>query len=206
MIKIVITLALFICSLASGQTQYEQGMSNALELWHQGKISESTALFERIATVEKDNWLPNYYIALMNSTSAIGMKDKEKMEAMVDKAQNALDVELIKSPDNPELLVLQALINTVWVVFDPMTNGAKLSPKTMELYEKALTIAPNNPRVILSKAEFEIGAAAFWGADSKPMCDEIKRSIPLFENQKLETQFSPKWGRERADILLKNCK
>jgi tetratricopeptide (TPR) repeat protein len=206
MIKIIITLALFICSLASGQTQYEQGMFKALGLWNEGKIEESTALFERIAAVEKNNWLPNYYIALMNSTSAIGMKDIEKMTAMVNKAQNVLDIELIKTPDNPELLIVQGLINTVWIVFDPMTNGQKLSPKTMELYEKALAIAPNNPRVILSKAEFEIGAAAFWGSDTKPMCDELKRSIPLFENQKLETQFSPKWGRERVDVLLKNCK
>jgi len=206
MIKLITTIAIFICSLASAQTQYEQGMSKALGLWNEGKIEESTALFERIAAAEKDNWLPNYYIALMNSTSAIGMKDIEKMTAMVNKAQNALDIELIKTPDNPELLIVQGLINTVWIVYDPMTNGQKLSPKTMELYEKALAIAPDNPRAILEKAEFEIGGAAFWGTDTKPMCDELKRSIPLFENEKLETKFSPKWGRERVDALLKNCK
>lgn len=206
MIKLIATLALFICSLASAQTQYEQGMTKALGLWKEGKIEESTALFERIATVEKDNWLPNYYIALINSTSAIGMQDKEKMTVMVDKATKAMDIELGKTPNNPELLVVQALINTVWLVNDPMANGQKLSPIIMELYEKALAIAPENPRVILSKAEFEIGGAAFWGADTKPMCDEVKRSIALFENQKLETPFSPKWGRERVDILLKNCK
>lgn len=213
--KIIITLALFIGSIASGQTltnasepskQYEQGMTKALGLWNEGKIEESTALFERIAAVEKDNWLPNYYIALMNSTSAIGMSDKEKMTAMVDRAQKALDVELIKAPNNPELLIVQGLIHTVWLVNDPMTNGQKLSPIIMELYEKALAIAPENPRAILEKAEFEIGAAAFWGNDTKPMCDELRRSIPLFENQKLETPFSPKWGLERVDVLLKNCK
>jgi hypothetical protein len=38
------------------------------------------------------------------------------------------------------------------------------------------------------------------------MCDEIRRSIKLFENEKLATPFSPKWGRERVDELLKNCK
>lgn len=206
MIKIITSIALFICSLASAQTQYEQGMSKALGLWNEGKIEESTALFERIASVEKDNWLPNYYIALMNSTGAIGIKDKEKMAAMTTKAQAALDVELLKTPDNSELLVVQALIHTVYLVNDPVTNGQKLSPIIMELYEKAQVIAPENPRVILSKAEFEIGAAAFWGTDTKPMCDAVRRSIPLFENEKLATRFSPKWGRERVDVLLKNCK
>ncbi|TDD98620.1 hypothetical protein [Flavobacterium cellulosilyticum] len=206
MIKLVTILALFICSLVSAQTQYEQGMTKALGLWNEGKVSESTALFERIALVEKDNWLPNYYIALMNSTAAFGVKDKDKMMAMIDKAQTALDVETLKNPNNPELMVVQALINTVWIVFDPMTNGQKYSPKTMELYQKALAIAPENPRVIASKAEFEIGAAAFWGKDTKLMCNEIKRAIPLFENEKLETPFSPKWGLDRAQELLKNCK
>lgn len=161
MLKIATTIALFICSILTAQTQYEQGMSKALGLWQEGKVTESTALFERIASAEKNNWLPNYYIALMNSTSAIGMQDKEKMTAMANKAQSALDIEVIKTPDNPELLIVQALIHTVWLVSDPMTNGQKLSPKIMELYEKASKIAPENPRVILSKAEFEIGGAAF---------------------------------------------
>lgn len=206
MIKVALTVGLFICSLASAQTQYEQGMGKALGLWGEGKTTESTALFERIAAAEKNNWLPNYYIALENSTAAIGMKDKEKLVAMIDKAQTALNIELDKTPNNPELLVVQALINTAWIVFDPMTNGQKLSPKTMELYEKALAIAPENPRVVLAKAEFEIGAASFWGTDTKTMCDEVKRSLLLFEKQKLETPFSPKWGKERAVELLKNCK
>lgn len=206
MIKLVTTLALFICGLVSAQTQYEQGMSKALGLWKEGNVTESTALFERIASVEKDNWLPNYYIALMNASAAFGVKDKEKMVAMIDKAQTALDIEMVKNPNNPELLVIQAMINTVWIVFDPMTNGQKYSPKTMEVYAKALAIAPENPRVIASKAEFEIGAAAFWGKDTKPMCEEIKRAIPLFENEKPATPFSPKWGLERAQEALKNCK
>ncbi len=206
MTRLITSIALFICSLLSAQTQYEQGMGKALGLWGEGKIPESTALFERIASVEKNNWLPNYYIALMNSTAAIGMQDKEKMTAMATKAQTALDVELLKTPDNPELLIIQALIHTVYLVSDPVTNGQKLSPKIMELYEKALKIAPENPRAILSKAEFEIGSAAFWGTNTKPMCDEIRRSIPLFENEKPATPFSPKWGKERVDVLLKSCK
>jgi hypothetical protein len=204
MIKIATIIAVFICSLASAQTQYDQGMSKALGLWKEGKVTESTALFERIASAEKDNWLPNYYIALMNASAAFG--DKENRIALIDKAQAALDIEMVKNSNNPELLVIQAMINTVWIVSDPMVNGQKYSPKTMALYGKALAIAPENPRVIASKAEFEIGAAAFWGKDTKPMCDEIKRAIPLFENERPVIPFSPKWGLERAQESLKSCK
>ena len=80
-------------------------------------------MFERIAAAEKTSWLPNYYVALVNTTTAFGTKDKEQISLLLDKAQNALDVELIKAPNNPELLVMQAMIHTAWIAFVPMTNG-----------------------------------------------------------------------------------
>ena len=60
---------------------------------------------------------------------------------------NALDVELVREPDNPELLVMQAMIHTGWIASDPMTYGMTLSSKVMELYTKAQVVAPQNPRV-----------------------------------------------------------
>jgi hypothetical protein len=34
---------------------------------------------------------------------------------------------------------MQAMINTAWISFDPMTNGQKLSGTTMGLYGKSST-------------------------------------------------------------------
>lgn len=206
MTKIIIAIALFISSLVSAQGQFEQGMGKAFQLWGEGKNTEASAMFERIAAAEQTSWLPNYYVALVNTTSAFQTKDKEQVDLLLTKAQNALDIELIKNPNNPELLVVQAMIQTAWIAFDPMTNGQKLSGTVMELYAKAQAIAPENPRVILCKADFEIGAAQFWKTDTKPMCAQIEKAIGLFATFKPETPFSPKWGLERAEAALKNCK
>lgn len=206
MTKIIIAIVFFITSLVSAQGQFEQGMGKAFQLWGEGKNTEASAMFERISAAEKTSWLPNYYVALVNTTTAFGTKDKEQISLLLDKAQNALDVELIKTPNNPELLVMQAMIHTAWIVYDPMTNGQKLSGTVMELYGKAEAIAPENPRVIIGKAEFEIGGAKFWGKDTKPMCAQIEKAIGLFATFKPETPFSPKWGLERAQEALKNCK
>lgn len=205
MIKVVTATALFICSLLAAQGQYEQGMGKAFQLWGEGKNTEAAALFERIAAVEKNNWLPNYYVALVNTTTAFRTKGKDEVTALLTKAQNALDVELIKNENNPELLVLQAMIHTAWIAYDPMTNGQKLSGKVMELYCKAQAIAPENPRVVFCKAEFEIGGAKFWGTDTTPMCAQIDKAIGLFATFKPETAFSPKWGLDRAQEAQKNC-
>lgn len=205
MTKIIIAIAFFISSLVSAQGQFEQGMGKAFQLWGEGKNTEASAMFERIAAAEKTSWLPNYYVALINTTKAFGTKDKEQIDLLLTKSQNALDVELIKNPNNAELLVMQALIHTAWIVFDPMTNGQKLSGKIMELYSQAEALAPDNPRVVYGKAEFEIGGAKFWGKDTKPMCAQIDKAIGLFATFKPETPFSPKWGLERALEVQKGC-
>lgn len=203
---IITSIAFFICSLLSAQTQYEQGMGKAMQLWGEGKSDEASALFERIASAEKTNWLPSYYVAMVNTTEAFDPKNKEKVGALTAKAQDAIDNATAISPNNPEIMVIQAMLYTAILVQDPMTNGQKYSGLAMEQYNKALIIDPNNPRVIFSKAEFEIGGAKYWGTDIKPMCAAIAKSIELFAKFKPETSFSPKWGLDRAQEALKNCK
>lgn len=199
-------IAFIITNLVLAQGQFEQGMGKAFGLWGEGKSAEASAMFERIASAEKSNWLPNYYVALVNTTDAFDPKNKANIPALLDKAQKALDEAATISLDNPEIMVLQALIYTAWLVQDPMANGMKYSALTMKEYEKALAIAPNNPRAVFGKAEFEIGGAKYWGTDTKPMCEQIARSIELFANFKPESEFHPKWGLDRAQETLKTCK
>jgi hypothetical protein len=206
MTKIITAIALFVCSLLSAQGQFEQGMGKAFGLWKEGKNTEASDLFERIAGAEKTSWLPNYYVALVNTTTAFRTKDSNQMNLLLTKAQNSLDIEMAKNPNNPELLVMQAMVHTAWIAFDPMTNGQKLSGIVMELYSKAAAIAPENPRVVYCKAEFEIGGASWTGADTKPLCLQIDKAIGLFATFKPETPFSPKWGLDRALEAQKNCK
>ncbi len=206
MIRIITTLTLFICTLISAQGQFEQGMGKALGLWREGKSDDASAMFERIASAEKNSWLPNYYVALVNTTAAFQTQDKVKIVALLTKAQSALDVEVVKYPMNAELIVMQAMIHTAYLASDPMTYGMTLPAKVNELYSKAAALAPQNPRVVFGKAEFEIGGAKWTGADVKAICKDIERAVDLFAKFKPESQFHPNWGLERAQENLKNCK
>jgi hypothetical protein len=204
MTKIITTIAVFICSILSAQ-QFEAGMGQAMKLWGEGKNNEASALFERIAAAEKNNYLPNYYVAMVNTSAAFTINDKQKINDLLTKAQTALDTEMAKDQKNSELYCVQALIHTAWIVSDPMTNGMKLSAKTMETYEIALKLDPNNPRAVFGKADFAINGAKWTGADTKPLCIEVERSIALFENFKPSTPFAPTWGIDRAKQALANC-
>jgi hypothetical protein len=144
MTKIITIIALFVASLVSAQGQFEQGMGKALQTWNQGKPAEAVAQLERIASVEKTNWLPNYYIALINITQAFGEQDKTKMLALIEAAQKAQDVCNDLAMDHPEVLVMQSMIHTASIVYDPMTNGQKLSGDVLYILNKAYKMVQND--------------------------------------------------------------
>jgi hypothetical protein len=206
MTKIITIIALFVASVVSAQGQFEQGMGKALQTWKEGKPAEAVAQLERIASVEKTNWLPNYYIALINTTQAFREQDKTKMLSLIESAQKAQDVCNDLAMDNPEVLVMQAMIHTASIVYDPMTNGQKLSGDVMYILNKSYKIAPENPRVVFQKASFEIGMAQYFGQDTKPMCAQIEKAIELFATFKPETALHPSWGLERAQAEFEKCK
>ncbi|MBF04295.1 MAG: hypothetical protein CMP76_13475 [Flavobacterium sp.] len=207
MTRIITLITFFIVSVVTAQAQYEKGMQQALELWKNDKPTEAIAVFERIAAVDETNWLPNYYIAFINTVQSFRyMNDKVKVKALLEEAQKAQDKMNRVALDNPEVLVMQAMIHTGWIVYDPMVNGQKLSGDVMYIYNKAYQIAPENPRVVFQKASFEIGMASYFGQDTKPMCAQLEKSIELFANFKPETPFHPTWGLDRAQEELAKCK
>jgi hypothetical protein len=206
MTKIITTLAFFITTfLAVNAQQYEQGMGKALGFWKEGKSIDALAILERIALTEKDNWLPNYYIALICTNEAFNPSNKDKINTLLSKADEVLALELGKNPNNAELLLLQAMSKTALLASDPMTYGMTLSPKIAGIYARVSVIAPENPRVVFCKAEFEMGVAKWTGADVKKLCDDVEKSIGLFATFKDETPFYPRWGLDRAQANLKNC-
>ena len=205
--KKVITLTLlFIGTMASAQDKYSSGMQKAFQLWGEGEIAEASNMFERISSAELDNWLPAYYASQVNTVASFGEKDKEKLTQQLEKAQEQVDIAKAISPNNPEILVQQALIHTAWVAYDGATYGMTLSGKVAALYQKALQLAPNNPRVVFSKAEWDMGSAKFFGQDIGPYCKDVEHALELFANFKPETPFHPQWGKERAEQVLSNCK
>lgn len=202
----VIAIISLVTINTEAQTSFEKGMTKALELWNANKWDEAENMFERIAKAEKDEWLPNYYIAQMNSLKSWTEKDETVLKAQLEKAQEHLDIAMGKTKENAELIVMQAQVLTNWVVFDGMTYGMKYGGKISELYTKALKLEPKNPRAVLCKADWEMGSAKYFGKDTAPYCKEIEASIKLFDTFKPESEFHPNWGKERAEQVVEECK
>lgn len=204
--NLILFIAIVAVTFATAQSKFEQEMGKAMQLWGEGKNTEASAMFERIAAAEKSSWLPNYYVAAVNTFTAFGTKDKDQMTAMLNKSQDAIDAEMLKDAKNSEILVMQAMIYTAWISADPMTNGMQLSGKVFELYEKAEAIDPKNPRAVFGKADFAIGGAKWTGANVKELCKDVEKAVILFDTFKPATAFAPNWGKDRALKQQAECK
>lgn len=203
--KIITLLTLVFTVCLSAQTPYEKGMEKAFELWKTNQTKEASQLFERIATAEKDNWLPPYYAATIEIIESFQIKEEATLIAKLNKAQVFLDAANSLSPDNPEILIRQALLHVAYMAFDGQKYGMTMSMKNAALYKKAFELAPENPRVILSKAESDMGAARFFGQSTKPFCENIKKAIELSKKEEITVKFYPKFNVERAEKVLEQC-
>ena len=203
--KLIILIVLLGSGISNAQDQYVKGMGRAFELWKDQNVTEASNLFERIAMAEPDNWLPHYYVAQINTIISFGEKDGEKLAKQLNKAKEFLDLAKAISPDNPEILIQEAMINTAWITYDGATYGPTLSGKNSQLYQKAMALAPDNPRVVFSKAEWDMGSARYFGQDTAPYCKDVGRALELFANFNVDIPFYPSWGKDRAEMVYKEC-
>ena len=90
------------------------------------------------------------------------------------------------SENNAEILITQALLNTAYISFDGQRYGMSLSTKNIILYAEAEKLAPKNPRVILGKAEWDMGSAEFFNQPIEPYCKNVEKAIELLKIDKPE--------------------
>lgn len=206
--KKLLFFSILITSLSGfAQAKYEQGMERAFELWKNDQPWEAANLFERIAQAETDNWLPPFYVAQINVLYSFSEKDEEKLTAQLKKAQDFLNDAKALSKDNAEILVVQAQLYTAWIVFDGAKYGMTMSPKVAQLYDQAYQIEPENPRVASGKVEWDLGTARWFGQDTKPFCEDLKKAVAKFESYEPKGKYYPNGGADYArQSLAQNCK
>lgn len=202
--SIIIVIICLLSSTTFAQGNFEKSMGQAMGLWQSGETQKAAALLERIAQAEKDNWIPAYYQAMVLTTASFQEKNKETQAKYIQSAEDILNTSA--QDNNPEWLVLRAMNKTALMITDPMTKAKELSPSIIGLYKKALAIAPNNPRAVLGLAEFQMNAKKYFNQDTSKECEDVKKALSLFNEEKVSVPFGPSWGKDRAEQLVKECK
>lgn len=207
-------LALSICLLvvvitAQAQTNYQKGMTKGLEMMKAAKTSEEfinvANHFERIANAEKDQWLPIYWGAYTTMFAGMNAKKESEQDELYDKSLAMIDLLEARNADQSEMLTLKAYVSLMKISVSPMLRAPQGTPAAMEMLMKAEKINPANPRPFLVHGQNTFYTPEFFGGGKEAAKPMITNAVNLYAQEKASDDFMPRWGKGRAEYLLKEC-
>jgi hypothetical protein len=162
--------------------------------------------FERIATAEKDKWLPYYYQAYCYVLAYAMDGDATKTDGYLDIADaNIATADKLKG-DDVELLTLKGFSAMMRISVDPASRGQEYSMKAVGYLQQASQIDNKNPRVMLMLGQMQFGTAQFFGSDTAPICEQFRKASESFDSDaEITDPLWPSWGKEQALSMLKKC-
>ena len=138
-------------------------------------------------------------IRKISETPIIVLSARNSVEEKVELLQNGAGDYITKPFDISELSA-RILVNI------RKQKKENLIYKDIDINVDNYTVKISNELVSLSKTEFEMGSAKFFGTDTKPLCAKAERAVELFATFNPESAFHPSWGLDRAQAELKKCK
>lgn len=157
--------------------------------------------FERIATAEKDQWLPYYYAAYAQVMKTYMEKDVSKIDPTIDKADMLLANAESLSQHNSEISTLKAMATQCRMRVD-WSRGMTLGPKCVALIKDAEKQDPNNPRAWMFDAQSVYNTPSQFGGSKDKGKELLKKSIELYGSFKPASPLAPNWGKEHAENTM----
>ncbi len=207
-------LFLAICLLATTITfaqseKYMNAMGNTLNEFKDAKTSEEfkavAQKFERIAEVDKDQWLPYYYAALVKSIMCITMLEKD-VDGLADNANATLDKAEALSPNNSEIYCVRSLIATAKLIVNPQARYMEYGPMIDKFLEKAIAADASNPRPYYIQASNLVNTPEQYGGGCSPAKPLAEKALALYNSFKPASAIHPTWGKETTEQILNKCK
>ena len=164
--------------------------------------------FERIATTEKQQWLPYYYAALaqtnygysklesdMRGDAAVIDPTAEKAEALLTEAEKL-------SPNNSEIFIVRKMINTLHMVVDPQNRYMTYGPAAAQALETAKKLNPDNPRVYLLEGQDKYFTPEQFGGSKDEAKQLFETAMQKYDTFKPENALAPNWGSKTVQYFL----
>lgn len=168
-------------------------------------MQNAMALAERALSMNPQSPMLRHYQAYAMyraSNLYLGRGNKDEARKQLTKAREVLE-SLVKEETIPES---HALLSGVYglqigVSRVPMVAGMQLGPKSSEWIDRAMKLAPKNPRVLVLKGIGAFNTPASFGGGVEMAETFLKEALVQFETDKPAPPL-PAWGRADAHIWL----
>ncbi len=162
--------------------------------------------FERVATAEKNQWLPYYYAALCQVNYGFMEQNKEKIDGYADKATTLISKADSLSPNNSEISCVKSMIASCHMMVDPMQRWQEYGQESSSNMEAAMQQDPANPRPYYLKGQSLKYTPEQFGGGCTTAKPQLQIALEKFATFKPFSEISPNWGKERVEMLIKECK
>ncbi len=212
-LKITIITAFILISnslFLKADEKYFAAVKKGKEMIETGKTPEdyvaAANYFERIASVEKTQWIPLYYQAYSNFVAGILSKEANVKDKYFDTAITITNQAIILKPTESELFTLQGYIQFMKIYVDPMSRMQTGMKDAMTNLGKAKAMNPANPRPHFIDAQNTFYTPANFGGGAAIAKPKLEKADELFAAFKPADDLAPTWGADKCKELLKQCK
>lgn len=161
---------------------------------------------EMVANTAKTDWISQYQAAYYNLVLAeSNRKDSSAASGYMTKAENYIKAGLAIAPDEAELKTLE----TLW----KMTKAGIPGPVTKKDITDCIKDldglrkgSPANPRALILSGECQLLLPEKEGRDKKKAAELLEAGLKNLESDKHDDPAWPRWGKERAERLLKEAR
>lgn len=150
----------------------------------------------------KDAAWRSYYGALLAYRLALlAQNDETRAWPFTQQCVDRLNRTLVLDTGSAEALALQAACLALQSAIDPWRSPLA-APLSLARIDKALKLAPDNPRVLLLGAVAARDRPQLFGGDTQQAFRLMQRSVAEFERQGAVAQGPPGWGAADAFTWL----
>ncbi len=162
--------------------------------------------FRTIADGEKNKWIPYYHAAYCGIVAAYLTQEKFATEELLNQAQQCLDKAFVMRPRHSELLALQGFLYQARIRVNPQQRSKEYTQKAIQTLDQARFADPKNPRASFLTGQFLESLPKEWGGGkTKNACKHFKEAKEKFDAYKPKSEFSPNWGKNANESMLKGC-
>ena len=164
--------------------------------------------FERIATAEKNQWLPYYYAALAQVNKGYNMMggnmggNAAEIDPIADKAEALINQAEALSQNNSEIYIVKKMIHSLRFMVDPQTRYMQYGPKAQEALDMAKKLNPENPRVYLLEGQDKFYTPEQFGGSKEEAKKLFELAMQKFESFKPHTALEPAWGKGTTQYFI----
>lgn len=125
-----------------------------------------------------------------------------ELDALTDQAQKYIDAATGIEKENSEIHLLQKMVYSLKMMVNPQERYMTFGMKAQEELNKAEKLNPENPRVLLIKAEDTYFTPEQYGGSKVKGMEQFKKALEKFNIFKPKTALDPDWGKAEAAYFI----